>query len=146
MASDYQRMFEETLQLTREWIDDLARRMMVDDPHKAYLALRVVLHELRDHLPPAQAAHMAAQLPMLVRGFFFEGWKPDTTPSLDRRAEAFLERIGAGIIDPAIRPEDAARAVFALLDDRLTEGQAGKVRRSLPAGIRSLWPGPDADL
>ncbi|EKV28452.1 hypothetical protein C882_1026 [Caenispirillum salinarum AK4] len=141
MPSEYQSMFEETMQLTRAWIEDLAGRMHVDDPHKAYLALRTVLHELRDHLPPELAAHMAAQLPMLVRGFYFEGWKPVTTPVPERKREAFLDAVAGQVRDPSLQPEAVAAAVFALLNDRLSDGQVEKVRRTLPPGIRSLWPG-----
>lgn len=141
MASEYQRMFEETMQVTRDWIEDLAGRMHTDDPHKAYLSLRVVLHELRDHLPPELAAHMAAQLPMLVRGFYFEGWRPVATPVPDRKREAFLEAVAEQVRDPGLHAEAVAEAVFGLLNDRLSDGQVDKVRRTLPPGIRGLWPG-----
>lgn len=140
MASEYQRMFDETMQVTREWIEDLAGRMHVDDPHKAYLALRAVLHEVRDHLPPELAAHLAAQLPMLVRGFYFEGWRPVTTPSAERSRDSFLEAVAAQVRDPALHADATAEAVFGMLTDRLSEGQVDKIRRTLPPGIRGLWP------
>jgi uncharacterized protein (DUF2267 family) len=36
-----------------------------------------MLHALRDRLPPEIAVHLSAQLPMLVRGIYYEGWKAD---------------------------------------------------------------------
>lgn len=142
MASDYQRMFDETLHLTRDWIEDLAQRLLVDDPHTAYMALRVVLHALRDRLPPPEAVHLSAQLPMLVRGFYFDGWNPSRTPSPERQAEEFLAHIRDSMADPSVRPEAAAHCVFGLLNDRLSKGQVDKVQHLLPVHIRALWPHP----
>ena len=45
------------------------------DRRSAYRALRSVLHVLRDRLTPEQAVHLGAQLPLLVRGIFYDGWR-----------------------------------------------------------------------
>jgi len=59
---------------------------------QSYLALRTVLHTLRDRLTVQEASDLAAQLPMLMRGIFYEGWDPARVPvKMDR--EEFLERI-----------------------------------------------------
>jgi uncharacterized protein (DUF2267 family) len=65
-------LFETTLDVTNAWIDDLLDRLEWDEPYRAYHALRAVLHALRDRLPVEQAAALAAQLPMLARGFYYE--------------------------------------------------------------------------
>ncbi len=134
-------VFDETLQVTRGWLNDVMARLDSADPHHAYLALRVCLHALRDRLPPENAVHLAAQLPMLVRGFYFEGWKPSVTPTPERSQDEFLAHIQQGFgRAPAIDAEEAARAVFLVLADRLSQGEVRKVIQVLPHDIRALWP------
>jgi uncharacterized protein (DUF2267 family) len=86
-------------------------------------------------------AQLAAQLPMLVRGFYYEGWDPTGKPLKDRHREDFLARIESEFRrDEAIDPEQVARAVFALLARKVSEGEIEDVRHVLPAEIRKLWP------
>ncbi|HEY7713558.1 MAG TPA: DUF2267 domain-containing protein, partial [Candidatus Binatia bacterium] len=61
-------VFEGTLQKTQIWLNDIMTELdWHDQPHKAYLALRTVLHALRDRLTVEEAVQLGAQLPMLVR-------------------------------------------------------------------------------
>lgn len=78
-------VFDRTLQATNIWLDEVMQEADWADRHKAYSALRVVLHALRDRLPVDEASHLSAQLPMLLRGVFFEGWHPAGTPVRLRR-------------------------------------------------------------
>ena len=61
--------FETTLQTTHIWLDEIMQDLGWDDRHKAYHALRAVLHTLRNRLPADEVAHLAAQLPMLSAAF-----------------------------------------------------------------------------
>ncbi|MCU1305505.1 MAG: hypothetical protein JWN45_200 [Acidobacteriaceae bacterium] len=86
-------VFETTIQKTNSLLKDIDAEMGWGDRRKqAYAGLRAVLHALRDRLPVTEAANFAAQLPMLVRGFYFEGWKPESVPKKMHREE-FLEAI-----------------------------------------------------
>src|SRR5918999_2423916 len=85
-------VFDHTVQVTNEWLKGVERELGAANRHRAYLALRSTLHALRDELVPDEAVHLAAQLPMLVRGFYYEGWDPSRTPVKDRDREDFLER------------------------------------------------------
>jgi uncharacterized protein (DUF2267 family) len=132
--------FDTTLQTTNIWLDDIMRELGWDDRHKAYTALRVVLHTLRDRLPVDGAAHLGAQLPMLIRGFYYEGWHPAHKPVKERSLDLFLMHItDAFLRDVEADSRQIARAVFKTLTKHLTEGEVDKVRQALPADLRSFW-------
>jgi uncharacterized protein (DUF2267 family) len=134
--------FDSTLQTTHVWLNELVGLLdWPDDQHRAYLALRAVLHALRDRLSADEAASLAAQLPMLIRGFYYEGWHPHGKPVKERRLEEFLAHIRADFpADSDFDPEQVPRAVFQLLANHVTAGEIEKVKGTLPAEIRSLWP------
>ncbi|TMB45162.1 MAG: DUF2267 domain-containing protein, partial [Deltaproteobacteria bacterium] len=83
-------VFDTTLQKTNSWLKELMGILGSQDRHMAYLALRATLHALRDRLTVEEVAHLGAQLPMLIRGFYYEGWDPTGKPLRVRRKEEFL--------------------------------------------------------
>ena len=134
--------FETTTQKTYQWLDELVRLGQLHDEAQAYTALRAVLHALRDRLTVEEASHLGAQLPMLVRGFYYEGWNPAKTPLRYHSLDEFLSRVEAQMRNASlsIDAETAAREVFSLLSDKVTQGEIDDVRNMLPRDIRQLWP------
>jgi uncharacterized protein (DUF2267 family) len=61
--------------------------------------LRTYLHALRDRLTVDEAAELAAQLPELIRGIYYEGWDPSKTPVRYEDLADFLDRVSAGEIE-----------------------------------------------
>ncbi len=134
-------VFDRTIQLTNIWLKELMEKLGTDDRHRAYLALRSVLHALRDRLTVEEAADLAAQLPMLIRGIYYEGYHPADKPLKERHREEFLAHIREQFRkDPEVDAEAIVRAVFALLDEKITRGEIEDVRHALPRHIRELWP------
>ena len=134
-------VFDTTLHKTNIWLNDLMQVLDWPDRHKAYLALRATLHALRDRLTLEEVAQLGAQLPMLIRGFYYEGWDPTGKPLRVRHKEQFLARIEQEFRDDdRLDPERIARAVFTVLAQRVTEGEIEDVKHVLPAEIRELWP------
>ncbi|MEX0704092.1 MAG: DUF2267 domain-containing protein [Planctomycetales bacterium] len=133
--------FDSTLQTTNIWLAELMDELEWEDRHRAYHAFRVVLHALRDRLPVNETAHLAAQLPMLVRGIFFEGWHPAGKPLKERSREEFLAHIEKSYpFDFEADVENIARAVFSVLEKHVTPGEIDDVKQALPAPVRKLWP------
>ncbi len=136
--------FDSTLQKTHLWLNNLMQELRWDNRQGAYIALRAVLHALRDRLTVDEAAQLGAQLPMLVRGFYYEGWRPARTPVNERTKAAFLEHIRANVrVDPedlAVDPEQLARAVFMVLFGFVSTGELEDVRGMFPQEVQDLWP------
>ena len=125
---------------TEAWIDDVTQRLGWRDRERVYLVLLATLHALRDSLPQDEAIYIGAQLPPLLRGFYYEGWHPGAHLAAKSRS-AFLERIFDGVHrDPAIDVEQAARAVFAALAARLPAGELEDAKAATPQPLHGLWP------
>jgi uncharacterized protein (DUF2267 family) len=138
-------VFDATVQKTNTWLKRLMAILGWEERNRAYLALRATLHALRDRLTVEEVAQLGAQLPMLVRGFYYEGWDPTAKPLKERHREQFLGRIvNAFPPDERIDPEGVARAVFQLLQERVSDGELEDVRQMLPSEIRDLWVGAPA--
>lgn len=134
-------VFDSTVHQTNVWLKAIMGRLSTEDRHRAYLALRTTLHGLRDRLQPEMAVHLGAQLPMLVRGFYYEDWHMAGTPTRERHKEEFLADIARTFRnDPEVDPERVARAALATLAENIDPGQVSKVVAALPHELRELWP------
>jgi uncharacterized protein (DUF2267 family) len=134
-------IFDTTLQETNHWLKLVMEELETDNRKHAFTALRATLHALRDRIGPANTVHLGAQLPMLLRGAYYEGWRLSETPSRERHMEDFLDRIEANLPrNSQIDAADCARATFSALAKCLDGGEVEKLTRLLPAEIRSLWP------
>lgn len=133
--------FDKTVHETNAWISAVADQLGVGEREFAFKALRTTLHALRDQLGANTAAHLGDQLPILLRGVYYEGWHPDSTPARLRHKEAFLQRIrsefqagfGLGL-------ERVAQAVFAVMWEKVEPGEVAKLTRMMPEELRDLWP------
>jgi len=140
-AETHIRAFDSTLQTTHRWLQELELAAYLDNEAEAYSVLRAVLHALRDRLPADEAVHLGAQLPMLIRGFYYEGWKPSNTPKKQRSLEAFLEGMQPlPKLKGELSAEQALRSVFLMLNHRISEGEIADVRQAMPEEVRDLWP------
>lgn len=135
-------VFDKTVQTTNHWLKEIGEDIG-PDRRRAYHALWAVLRALRDRLTLEESAQLAAQLPLLVRGLYYDQWRPTEQPKRVRHLEDFLALVAHDLGETKpIDPEDAARAVFKVLDRHISRGEIEQVKQSLPAEIRSLWPQP----
>jgi uncharacterized protein (DUF2267 family) len=125
---------------TEEWIDELMRRLDWHDREGTYMALVAALHALRDGLPNDEAVYLGTQLPLLLRGLYYEGWHPSGRRQTKSR-NAFLKRIHDGVHrDPAVDAEQVARAVFALLAAHLSAAELEDAKAATPTPLHNFWP------
>jgi len=134
--------FDKTVQESNLWLKDVMERLNTYDRRHAYSTMRAVLHALRDRIGPENAAHLGAQLPMLLRGLFYEGWDPTGKPTKERHESAFLAHI-ARELPRATGPgeiEQGALAVLDVLSKHIDRGAAVKLATIIPKDLRRFWP------
>jgi len=131
---------ERSVQQTHRWINELDERLGWNNKHRSYRLLGVVLQTLRDWLSVNEAADLAAQLPSLLRGVYYEHWRPARTPVRDGGFNGFLASVDRAFRkDPIDDTGKAVATVFRLLSEKVTGGEIDDVRQSLPRDIRALW-------
>jgi uncharacterized protein (DUF2267 family) len=133
-------VFDRTLQLTNTWLDEIMTTLP-RDRKLAWHVLGAVLRSIRDRVPANLAAHLGAQLPLLVRGTYYDQWRPSETPKTWRSADEFLSIVAAELRSgKPVDSRDAARAVFRVLNHHVDPHQVEKVRHALPEEVQALWP------
>lgn len=130
---------DHTVQETNIWLKAVEQELQLDNRQQAYSALRAVLHALRDRVPPEVAIKLGAQLPILVRGFYYENWHAAGTPTRERHAQEFAHHV-ASELSPQFPadPLTVIRGVFEVLWEKLDSGEFEKVMQHLPAPLREL--------
>lgn len=135
-------ILEKNIQHTMRWVYAIEEECNWEEDNKkeAFLALRVVLRELRDLLPLETAIHLSAQLPLLIRGLFFENWSPHVNQPKIRRKEEFLASIADGLFSyPDVDPEEITRSVLKVLSGKISKGELEKIIAVLPNDIKNLF-------
>lgn len=139
MSTTHVRSLEHGIHQTNSWLGDVAAELHSDDRQYAYRVLRAVMHALRDRLPVDEAAQLAAQLPDLLRGIYYEGWNPSATPAHDHRREQFLDRVCVeGAFHGHTEASVAVGAAMAVLRARISAGELADVAATLPQDVREL--------
>ena len=128
------------VQQTQEWLKELRDNGNLADENEAYSVLRAVLHQLRDRLTVEEAVDLGAQLPLIVRGIYFEGWQPRHVPEKVRTRQKFLDGVRMKLLPRRNPAEPAVRDVFALLAHHCDPGEIANVIAQLPGELKELWP------
>jgi uncharacterized protein (DUF2267 family) len=136
------RSFETTVDKTNRLLGEIEQEYgwPKERRNQSYAALRAVLQALRDRLPVEESAQLAAQLPMLVRGLYYDGWDPSRVPiKMDR--DEFVERVRRefpfdvkGGIEPLISTVLRALKLYG------TEGEWEDVKASMPKELAAVVP------
>ncbi len=139
-------LFEEWVHKGHEFLRDVMGELGIEDEHRAFRITKAVLHALRDRLDPREGKDFAAQLPMVFKAVWCEGWDPTRGPDKSlKKKEEFLKRVMG---DPGLTPadigstgeaEEFTRGVFRAFKKHVTWGEIEDVIRQLPEEIRELW-------
>ena len=130
--------FEKMYEDANLWTHEVAKQLGHDNRQVGYHALRGVLFALRDRMPLEEVFGLAAQLPTVLRGIYFEGYNPANKPEKYGRDE-FLQRVNADLQSVnGENPERATEAVFSVLSAHVGEGEMEHVRNVLPQDLQPL--------
>ena len=137
-------ILDRTVQKTNVWLRDARNELDWTSSQRAYLAIRAVLHAVRDRLTVEEIAQLGAQLPVFVRGTYYEGWSPAHTPVKDRKRETFLSQVKSEFAhtrNPDVDPEQVVRAILRVLSKHVSPGEMNQIKALLPHDLRVFWPG-----
>jgi uncharacterized protein (DUF2267 family) len=136
--------FDKTVQESNLWLKELAQALHTNDREVAFRALRATLHALRDRIGPENAVHLGAQLPILLRGLYYEGFRLGQSSSTERHLGAFLDHVRSEL-PPAFEldVEKTVKCVFWVLADKIDRREVAKIAGLLPAELRALLPPVD---
>ncbi|GGN46047.1 hypothetical protein GCM10011349_12740 [Novosphingobium indicum] len=135
------RHIDHAVHQARLWLGDLDAELGDVDQAHTYALLRAVLHVLRDRLPPAEAIQFGGQLPNLIRGIYYEGWRFQSHPTRLHSMIEFVEAVMAAIAPTKLRhPRRAVEAALAVVGRHVSSGEIEDIRSCLPEDIRASWP------
>ena len=142
MHAPHYESFNKHVEKANQWLAELESDLDWSGyRHRTYVALRAVLQALRDRLTTEETAHLGAQLPMILRGTYYENWKPSARHKEERHLDAFLIRVGDELGDSYMGElEPVVRGVFRLLDHRVSDGEIEDIQALLPHELKELWP------
>ena len=132
-------IIQHSVEKTHIWLNEVAEELGDGDRQYAYRALRAVLHALRDRLTVDVAAKLAAQLPTLIRGVYYEDWDPSRTPLAIHDVAAFLDHVAEeGHMAGETEASLAVTAVARVLRAHVSDGEIDGVLAVLPDSFRVL--------
>ncbi len=129
--------FEHTLIKSREWVDEVGRELGLVEPDRAVRALRAGLHAIRDWLPQSEAVALGAQMPMLIRGLYYEGWRQHKHHGRDRAA--ICAAVRSELAGDHLIAGDVLGVVIRLLSRRVSLGEIDHILHVLPRQIAEVW-------
>lgn len=129
------------VQQNQIWLKELRDDAGLLDETEAWSVFRAVLHQLRDRLTVEEAVQLAAQLPLVLRGTFYEGWQPRKVPDKSIRSQQdFFDAVTMRLLPKRLPPEPMVKSVFAILAHHLDPGEISDVIGQLPPQLKGLWP------
>ena len=136
------RAFDSHVEVANRWMKELIRALDLapgQQPH-ALQAMRAGLHAIRDRLPAHEVVDLGAQLPTLIRGFYYEGWTLQKEPHRIRDREALLACIKRELPPNLhLAPIAVLRAVIQVVVAHVSHGEIEDVLATLPKPIAALW-------
>lgn len=135
-------VFDPHVEAAHAWL----RQFMIElalaphDQARALHAMRAGLHAVRARLPAAEVVDLAAQLPTLIRGIYYDGWRLAQDPTQIRDRAAMLARVRCELgNERTLSAYDVLRATIRVLVAHVSPGEIADVVATLPRPVAELW-------
>jgi len=140
MSSTKVSSLDRSIQSSIEWLNDIKEELKWKDDERVYAATKVTLQTLRDRMIVDETFELAAQMPLLLKGIFFDGYDPSGKPLTIRSREELFNEI-QDRFDKAegLSGEVITRAVLKVLYRRVGEGEMDDIKDNMPADIQGLF-------
>lgn len=128
------------------WLKELMEDMQWDNRERALSAFRATLHALRDILPLETAVHFGAQLPLIFKGIYYDGWAAKKIPVFKvNDVEDFYELIRHKLGPASAKFEDDTIRLFSesvinILAVHMGTDELKKIRSVLRLRARDIIP------
>jgi uncharacterized protein (DUF2267 family) len=140
MSSTKVSSLDRSIQSSIEWLNDIKEELKWKDDERVYAATKVTLQTLRDRMIVDETFELAAQMPLLLKGIYFDGYDPSGKPLTIRSREELFDEI-QDRFDKAegLSGEIITRAVLKVLYKRAGEGEMDDIKENMPADIQGLF-------
>lgn len=133
-------LFQTTIVKSGEWLSEIMKQLAISDERKALRVLRAGLHTIRDRLPDSEAVDLGAQIPTLLRGVYYDGWRPAADRGRPHTRDEVLAEMREHLDrDFTLDPELALRAVIRVLAWHVTGGELDDIAHTLPRPLAQIW-------
>jgi len=131
---------DKSTQKTKEWLHDVQDELGWEDENDVYIAFKSVIQTLRDRLPVDEAIEFGDELPMVMKGIYYDGYSPRRKPEKIKNQTQFFEKVQEKSPRRPIKTEEATKGVFSTLQKKLSGGgELNKVKHNLPKDLQKLW-------
>lgn len=132
---------DRAVQSAKEWLKDAQQQMNLDSQEDAYMAMRAVLHTLRNQLSVEEACDLASQLPLIIQGVYYEGWQPGAQRDKIHSPDQFYSEVSENLSGREhLNPQSVTSGAFRTIADFISDGQLQHVKSNLSKNIASLFP------
>lgn len=131
---------DKSTQKTKEWLHDVQDELGWEDENDVYVAFKAVIQTLRDRLPVDEAIELGDELPMVMKGIYYDGYSPRRKPEKIKNQTQFFQKVQEKSPRREIKTEEATKGVFSTLQKKLGGGgEINKVKHNLPKDLQKLW-------
>ena len=124
---------DRSIDKSKAWLAGIEEGFGTHDRRFAYRVARAWLHNLRDRL----TVEVAAQLPELLRGVFYDGWNPSRVPLKYGRHE-YVARFAREVRIHESDVPKASAVVTAIVRQHVSAGAVDEAFKLLPGDLREL--------
>lgn len=128
-----------------EFLSDVAEKLGDrDDKARASRVIRAFFHSIRNHITLEENFQLLAQLPLILKGLYVDGWMPLKQKPKSSTKNSFIEEMvnedrSAG--DDFTNPGEvifSAKAVFGALGKYISKGELEDIKNVLPHELKEL--------